>query len=296
MESRHRPDADYGVAEDIFTIPIACAAPWPSLLFSIHGDPRYGSVAVFPDPTSRERFQATTRAEAAGACLGIRIERPAAPRWVGYENVLVLAYADDAFAARLASVLLGPQPDQKALPMTEPELDRSLETINDYLVARASGALDHAWGERLIEPIFEAPGGPRDEVADSYAAWTADALRRHVAHALIGRIEALDDDPSKDRVGPTAWRVVREAGVRRSRIFRVTYPDAIDPVLAIEEFLVIQTPESLFRDWQLIRISGEPYSVDPAISTTPPTAPSPAPANDGSRDMPCLPAGEECGP
>lgn len=296
MESRHRPDGEYAVEEDVFTVPLACPAPWPLLLFSIHGDPRYGLIAAFPDPRARERFQGSIEPEAAVECLRPLIERPAEPRWVGHHNVLVLAYADDAFAARLASVLQGPQPDQKALPMTEPELDRSLETVSDYLVSRAAGSLDHAWGERLIHPIFEDPGGPRDVVADAYGAWMADVFRRRAADALVGRIEALDDEPTQARIGPTAWRVVQESDVTRSRIFRVTYPAAADPALAIEEFLVIQMPQSLFREWQLIRIAGEPYPLDPEILTIRRVEPSSGLTSGGSGDMPCIPAGQECGP
>ena len=64
----------------------------------------------------------------------------------------------------------------------------------------------------------------------------------------------------------------------------------------MEEFLVIQMPESLFREWQLIRIAGQPYPIDPEILTTPRTSPSSGPGNDGSGDTPCTPAGQECGP
>lgn len=35
---------------------------------------------------------------------------------------------------------------------------------------------------------------------------------------------------------------------------RVTHDGATDPSLAVEEFVVIQTPDSEFRDWQLIQL------------------------------------------
>ena len=295
MEWRDTADGSQtAVNEDVFTVPIACPAPWPALLFSIHGDPRYGLVAVFPDGETRERFQGETDPGAGSACLGIAIERPAAPRWVAHENVLVLMFGDDVFAARLAEVLADPQREQRALDLAEPELDRSLETLNGYLVARAAGDLDHALGERLI-PDFRESDGPEDVVVDAYAEWTADVFRRNAADALVGRIEALDEEATEARVGPRAWQAIQGAGAIRSRIFRVTYPDTTDPALASEEFVVIQAPSTLFRDWQLIRISGEPY---PSITPmpTPPTDPPASPDNDTTGDVPCLPAGEECGP
>ena len=233
------------IEDDVFTVPIACPSPWPTLVFSIHGDPRYGLVAVFPETAAREAFQAATAPEAAGDCLASPIGRPADPRWVSHENVLALTYGDAAFAERLALELVGHDPGRPALPMTEPEVDRGLETVTDYLLARSSGQLDHAWGERLGD--------------EDYLGWTEDVFRRYAADALVGRIEALDDEPTVARVGAAGAAAVRDPGVARARIYRVTYPNATDPALAMEEFLVIQVPESEFRDWQLIRIAGEPY-------------------------------------
>jgi hypothetical protein len=293
MEWRDQPDNSLmAVDEDIFTVPIACPAPWPTLLFSIDGDPRYGLIAVFPDSGTRERFEAETDPSSGTSCLGIEIGRPAGPRWVGYQNMLVLTFGDDAFAARLSKVLADPQRKQAALDLVEPELDRSLETLNDYVVARAMGELDHAWGERLIPDLreFEAPGG--DVVVDAYAEWTADVFRRHAANALIGDIGAVDDRLTDARVGPRAWKIVQDPGVTRSMIYRVTYRGATDPALATEEFLAFQVPESTFRDWQLVRIAGEPYPVLP-IQVAEPQRSS---GGDTSTDVMCLPAGEPCGP
>lgn len=263
MEWRPQPDgSQMAVSEDVFTLPIACPDPWPTLLFAAHGDPRYGLVAVFPDPSARERFQGSTAPEAAVACLGDAIQRPAPARWVGHDNVLVLAYADDAFAASLEAVLADPRREQRANDMTDPALDRSLETVSDYLVARLSGLLGHAWGERLIDPVV----GEATETESLDAPWRRDVFRRHAADALDGTIEALDEKLSEGRVGPTAWRVLQDAGVTRARIYRVTYPHATDPALATEDYLVIQMPLSIFRDWQLIRIAGAPYPPAPTPS------------------------------
>lgn len=293
MEWRNQPDnSQMAVGEDVFSLPIACPAPWPTLLFSIHGDPRYGLIAVFPDIGARELFEAETDASTATSCLGIEFERPGEPRWVGHDNVLVLTFGDDPFATRLAEVLADPQREQAALNLIEPELDRSLETLNDYLVARAMGELDHALGERLVPDLreFEAPGG--DVVVDAYAEWKADVFRRHAANALLGDIEAIDDGLTEARVGSRAWQIVQDTGVTRSRIYRVTYPGATAPALAAEEFLAFQMPESTFRDWQLVRIAGEPYPVVPIHIAEPP----PGSAGDTSTDAICLPAGEPCGP
>lgn len=251
MEWRDMTDKmQMAVDEDVFTVPIACPDPWPTLLFSVHGDPRYGLIAVFPDTGTRERFEAGTDPELGAKCLDLPIERPAGARWVGRDNVLV--FADDAFATRLADVLADPQRQQRALPMTDPGFDRTLATVTDYLVARAAGELDHAWGERLIDPnLDEATFEAR------HLDWVEDAGRRAAANALDGRLEVLDEAPTEASVGADAWRVVHAAGVTRARIVKVTYDGATDPALAAEEYLVIQIPESEFRDWQLIRL-GEP--------------------------------------
>ena len=246
------------VAEDIFTVPIMCPAgltsetPWPTNLFSIHGDPRYGMVAVFPDTATREQFQAATDARIGPKCLDLVIERPAPPRWVGYENVLVLLFADDAFANRLADVMPNLTKPQKAISLTDPGFDRTLGTVTDYLVARSSGELDHAWGNRLIDTL----GG------DGYQAWYADVFRRHAAAALVGRIELLDETPTEARVGSKAWALLKQAGVTGSRIVRVTYDHATDPALATEDYLVVHMPASEIHDWQLIRIWAHHTSPD----------------------------------
>jgi hypothetical protein len=237
------------VGEDVFTVPMSCPSPWPTFLFSIHGDPRYGMVAIFPDAAAREAFEASTEPEAGAKCLDRLIERPAPARWVGHQNMLVLLFADDAFAMRLTDALANPGRPQKALPMTEPGFDRTMGTVTDYLTARASGDLEHAWGERLLDPIHE----------DAYPAWYTDVLRRNVADALVGRIEVLPDVPTKGDVGAKAWDLLGRAGVTDSHIVRVTYDNATDPTLATEEFLVIHMPASEYRDWQLIRIGGAPY-------------------------------------
>jgi hypothetical protein len=246
MEWRNGSTA--AVDEDVFTVPIACPAPWPTLLFSIHGDPRYGLVAVFPDANAREQFQAETDPELGAKCLDLPIERPAAARWVGHENMLVLLFADDVFATRLADVLVDPTLQQKALPMTEPAFDRTLGTVTDYLAARAAGELEHGWGARL-----------GDGDVNGYVPWVADVMRRRAADALAGRAAVLDEMPTEARIGSRLWRLLDRAAVARSRIVRVTYDHATDPALATEEFLVLHTPESDFRDWMLIRIAGEPY-------------------------------------
>ena len=197
-------------------------------------------------PASSSRHRPTPRI--GPKCLDLVIERPAPPRWVGYENVLVLLFADDAFANRLADVMPNLTKPQKAISLTDPGFDRTLGTVTDYLVARSSGELDHAWGNRLIDPL----GG------DGYQAWYADVLRRQAADALTGRIEVLDETPTEARVGSKVWALLDRAGVTGSRIVRVTYDHATDPALATEDYLVVHMPASEIHDWQLIRIAGAP--------------------------------------
>jgi hypothetical protein len=247
-EFRNMPGhGEVAITEDMFTVPVACPAPWPAQVFSIHGDPRYGLVAVFPDPNARERFETESDPDLGAACLNLPIERPAPARWVGHENMLVLLYADDAFATRLAEVLEAPGRPQKAISLTEPEFDRTLGTMTDYLVARAAGEIDHAWG-RI-----------GDQDANPYQRWVEDILRRQAADALVGRLEVLDEEPTEARVGKRLWRLLDLPAAATTRIVRVTYDRSTDPALATEEYLVIHVPDSEYRDWTLVRIAGEPY-------------------------------------
>jgi hypothetical protein len=202
---------------------------------------------VFPDPNARERFEAATDPDLGAACLNLPIERSAPARWVGHENMLVLLYADDAFATRLAEVLDAPGRPQKAISLTDPGFDRTLGTVTDYLVARAAGEIDHAWG-RI-----------GDQDANPYPRWVEDILRRQAADALVGRLEVLDEEPTEARVGKRLWRLLDLPAAATTRIVRVTYDRSTDPALASEEYLVIHVPDSEYRDWTLVRIAGEPY-------------------------------------
>jgi hypothetical protein len=238
---------EVAVSEDTFTVPIACPAPWPPFLFSIHGDPRYGLVAVFPDRAAREDFESHTDPAAGAECLDLPIERPSEGRWVGHENMLALLFADDTFATRLAEVFANPGRPQKAISLTEPEFDRTLGTVTDYIVARAAGEIDHAWG-RI-----------GDQDANPYRRWFEDVLRRQAADALVGRLEVLDEQPTEARVGERLWRLLDLPAAAQTSIVRVTYDQAIDPALATEDFLVIHVPDTEYRDWWLVRIAGAPY-------------------------------------
>jgi len=107
-------------------------------------------------------------------------------------------------------------------------------------------------------------------------------------------VTLVTDRPTESDVGADIWRL-RPKG-SRLWLYRVDYPDASDPALASETFVVIQDPASTFRDWMLVRVAGAAY---PTVTVPPPaTLPpgvTPVPGNDGSGDTPCLPAGQECG-
>ena len=290
-----RPQADrstYYVDEDIFTLPIACPAPWPTLLFAIHGEPRLGLLAVFPDTAARTAFQSATEPATGAACIADPFPRPGPARWVARDNLLILVFGDEATAAAIQKNLDLPVGDQhkKRLPLPEASQDLSLETMTDYLAARAAGETDHAAGERLALPQV-------DEQTDRYREWQADTLRRDAANAIEGTVTLVTDDPSESDVGADIWRL-RPKG-SRLWLYRVDYPNATDPALATETFVVIQDPASTFRDWILFRVGGEAY---PTVTVPPPaTLPpgvtqwTPGSGNDGSGDTPCLPAGQECG-
>ena len=290
-----RPQADksiYYVDEDIFTLPVTCRPPWPTLLFAIHGEPRLGLLAVFPDSAARTAFQSSIEPAAGAACLADPFPRHGDAHWVARDNMLVLVFGDEATAAAIQKNLDLPVGDErkKRLPLPEASLDLSLETMTDYLAARAAGETDHAAGERLALPQV-------DEQIDRYGEWTADTLRRAAANALQGPVTLVTDRPSESDVGADIWRQ-RPKG-SRLWLYRVAYPDATDPALSSETFVVIQDPASTFHDWMILRIAGAEY---PTVTVPPPATLPPdvtrytlPPGADGSGDTPCLPAGQECG-
>lgn len=292
-DQRAQPDKSiYYVDEDIFTLPISCPAPWPSLLFGIHGEPRLGLLAVFSDAAARTAFQSSTDPGAGAACLADPFPRHGAARWIARDNLLVLVFGDEATAAAIQKNLDLPVGDagKKRISLPDASLDLSLETLSDYLAARATGETDHAAGNRLILPQL-------GEGIDAYGEWRADTIRRAAANALNGTVTLVTDQPTESDVGGDIWRQ-RPKG-SRLWLYRVDYPDTTDPMLASEIFVVVQDSASVFRDWMLVRTAGAAY---PTV-TVPPPAPvptlppgvSPVPGADGSGDTPCLPAGQECG-
>ena len=289
-----RPQADKSIAyvdEDIFTLPIACPAPWPTLLFAIHGEPRLGLLAVFPDTAARTSFQSAADPATGAACLADRVPRPGPPRWVARDNLLVLVFGDEATASAIQKNLDLPagNANKKPIPLPEASQDLSLETMTDYLDARAAGETDHAAGQRLALP-------QADEQTDRYGEWQADTLRRDAANAIQGTVTLVTDHPTESDVGADIWRLRPKDS--RLWLYLVEYPNATDPALASETFAVIQDPASTFHDWMLLRVAGEAY---PTVTfPPPPTLPpgvafTPPPGSDGSGDTPCLPAGQECG-
>lgn len=289
----NRPQGDktiYYVDEDIFTQPIACPAPWPTLLFAVHGEPRLGLLAVFPDGVSRASFQAAVDPSAAGSCLADAFDRPIGPaRWIGRDNLLVLAFGDDATIAAIDASFGLPIGDsrKKTIALPGAGLDLSRETLIDYLTARQLGETDHAAGSRLImlQP---------DDRIDVYGSWEADSLRRNAANALEGTLTLVSADPTEADLGAELWRKVTSA--TNLWLYRVDYPSATDSALASETFLVIQDAKSTFKDWQLLRVAGAAY---PVVAMPLPVALPPGvswfPGTGGDGDTPCLPAGHECG-
>ena len=290
-----RPQADntiYYVDEDIFTLPIACPAPWPTLLYGIHGEPRLGLLAVFPSQAARTAFQAATEPTAGAACLADRVPRHGQARWVARDNLLVLVYGDEATATAIQESFDLPvgSAARKRIALPEASVDLSLQTLTDYLAARSAGATEHAVGDRLDLPRL-------DERIDAYGEWQADTLRRAAANALDGTVTLLSNSPTESDVGSDLWRQ-RPKG-SRLWLYRVDYPGATDPALASETFVVVQDPASTFHDWMLVRTDGAAYPTvtfpPPPPQPTLPPGVTPVPGSDGSGDTPCLPAGQECG-
>lgn len=266
-EGRVQPDGAIAhVSADVFDVAIACPAPWPAYVFRLHGDPRHGLIAVFPDVVSREAFEKAVDPTRALACLGTPFARPAAPRWLALENFVVLTFGDDAFVAALERAMTAGQNEQLPfVPMPVAPAELTEQTLFDYLSARSAGLIRNAWGERLADPFGEIePADPlRDAVTDRYEGWIRDMLRRHAARALAGEVERLDIPLDAGRIGPEAHAFLAQNRATDAKLYRVTYRGSADADLAVEEFVVYRIPESTFKDWMALRVTGAPYPPAP---------------------------------
>ncbi len=288
------------VDEPRFAMPISCPAPWPALVYALRGDPRLGLLAVFGDQAARTAFQASVESSAGASCLNSSIDRLDSPRWIGQDNLLVLAYADDPTADEIAAQLAWVEGAQRnAIPLPAASIDRSRETLLDYLDSRAAGPGVTGVNDEIPTLNFgpaptHADGNPAINVS---AGWSKDVLRRYEANALDGVVELVTDAPTTAQLGDAA-SIVESTGAARVWLYRVTYPDATDQRFATEEFAIVQIPGSTFRDWGIIRVTGEPFPIVPIPVPEPDTEhPFPSgvilPIQPGG-DTPCLPAGQEC--
>jgi hypothetical protein len=181
--------------------------------------------------------------------------------------------------------------DLIALP--DASIDRSLETLMDYLDSRAARPnLDGDTPGLTFGPApTNADGNPAIDVD---AGWSADILRRYEADALDGVVELVSAAPNRAQLGG-ATSIVESTGAARVWLYRVTYPRATDPRFDTETFAVFQIPDSTYRDWGIVRVDGEPFPVVPIRQSVGGPFPSGfPPIDDGSGDTPCLPAGQEC--
>lgn len=285
----------YYVDEPRFVIPIKCEAPFPPILFAVRGDPRLGLLAVFSDKATRSAFQDSIEPATGANCLDVPIDGPAAARWIGHENILVLAFADDVTAAEFAAQLAWTAGQRTLIPLPDASIDRSRETLLDYLAMRAAGP--SVSGDVPLLSFGTVPENPDGNPAiDVDAGWSADAVRRDEADALDGVIEFVTKTPTKEQLGDAA-AILDAAGNPDRWLYRVTYPAATDQRLARETFVVYHAPDSNFRDWGIARASGEPFPVVPIPEPVPfPSGMFPVETIDpgGSGDTPCLPAGQEC--
>lgn len=259
---REQPDGStFSVSGDLFMVPLSCGKPWPTYVFRIHGDPRHGLVAVFPDPDARAAFEAGMDPADAGACLGTTYPRPGPPRWLSLENVLVLTFGDDRFGAALGRAMTARQnEDVPSVPLPLVPADQTEQTLFDYLAARSSGMSHHAYGERLTE--FR-PGAQDGGALDTYEGWVRDMLRRHVSGALDGSIERINVPLDAGGIGPQAAEFLGRQRVTEAAVYRVRYAGTREADLAVEEFVVFRIADATFRDWTIIRVAGAPYPPRP---------------------------------
>ena len=242
------PQSSLAVERHLFTTPLpgACPSPWPHEVFELHGDPRFGVLAVFPDEAARAAAQAQFEPASPGCGEDPRVVRPGAAAWVGVQNVLVQVFGADA-AAHAEASLNGPEPD-RYLPLPPAGLDESYRVVDDAEAARAAGFLS------------EQPVAVDRSSNDWYPRYQQATYRRFTAHALtygIGEARAVTEAD----VDAATWAALMVAAVPGTpRLYAVDHPDSTDPALRTETIVAYEHAHPDIDTWGLIVLGTSPPS------------------------------------
>jgi hypothetical protein len=241
------PNTNLSVQRTLFTTPVGevCPSPWPHEVFELHGDPRVGLIAVFPDEAARISAQAALDPAAPGCAIDPRIVRPAAAAWVGVQNVLVLVYGAD-IAARTQAALSGSPDTNSFTPFPPASLDESYRVVNDVEAARASG-------------ILYGVGALVDQTSGNwYGDFVNDMYRRFEANALTYSI-GQGRPVTEAAVGATVWAWLEAAAVPgTARLYAVDHPASTDPALAQEVVVAFEEQHPQVETWGLILVRAGP--------------------------------------
>ncbi|HEV2006436.1 MAG TPA: hypothetical protein VGQ85_07460 [Candidatus Limnocylindrales bacterium] len=233
------PNGSLSVQRKLFTTPTAqaCPSPWPHEAFDLHGDPRFGVLAVFPNEAARIAAQAQLAPAAPGCGDDPRVVRPDAAAWVGVQNVLVRVYGAGV-AAQLEGPLNG-HPSDRYLPLPAASLDESYRVVDDAEAARASGNLG-------------LPGLSTYREVDRYATYQQATYRRFAAHALTYAI-GEGTPVTQANVDAATWAVLKVAAVPGTpRLYIVDHPDSTDPALRTEAIVAFEEVQPTLDTWGLI--------------------------------------------
>lgn len=233
------PQGYNSLQRDLFTTPVddACPDLWPHQVYELHGDPRFGLMAVFPDEASRASAQAALDPSTPGCAIDPRIERPGAALWAGHQNVLVLVYGEDA-RARTQGALDGTINPDIFMPFPPESLDESYRIVNDAEAARAAGNLGG-------QPVATWTSGNWGWYAD-------DLVRRFEADALRYTIGAARPATEAD-VGTALWAEIEPIAVPgTARLYVVDHPAATDPALREEVVVALRLRDPQIDTWWVV--------------------------------------------
>ena len=246
-ETRKSDNSAFAVYKflSVTTRPQTCAEPWPYEVFDVHGDPRFGLLAVFPTEAARVTAQAELDPSAQGCPTDPRIVRPGAPVWVGYANVLGLVYGSVAAdGARKALSIPSSQHVYTRIPYPPSTLDESYRAMLDFLAARESGS----GAEPLVQLGWQAD--PDATAADTKRRYEADALRFSIG---------LSQTVTEGDVG-VAWQFLSDnAAPGTPRLFVVDHPQSTDPALRQEVFVSYRTKLPSNSGWVVFLVEAAPW-------------------------------------
>jgi hypothetical protein len=236
-----------GVGRHLFATPAtgACQSPWPHDVFELHGDPRFGLVAIFPDEPARLVAQATLDALAPGCAADPRVVRPGKATWVGVANVLVLTYGPEVGPATKIVLNDNPGTQIPVVPFPPATLGESYRVVDDAQAARLSGNLD-------TDPVTNPSS------SDWFDAYTQDTYRRFEANALSYTI-GQGRPPTSADMDSSQWAQLKVQAVPGTvRLYPVDHSQSTDPALAHEVIVAFEERDPGLDSWGFIVIDPAP--------------------------------------